>query len=355
MLLLFLNPNTEDKQDELNFEIDERGEPVFMALLDDNSIFYFYMNYQNIGASYYRYYFNSDEIVEIGDISNFYLDVSSYVKVGDKLYFYVAEAESNTEICNALYYIDIQDNTLHFVAKDEDSVPGLYISNFDDAIVSLKNVRKGNEIITYLDFYHINSKKWDRKLETSFNEVTKEGSALYVCHSDGEFLYVIEDMYHNKICNTVLRKYDKNMKVIKEINLDSDDLQYVLREGRITNIYVFQDYIYIVNTAMERFLGKIKENSVKTILLAESLFKDMNLYEKDISLFYLSNKNVVFELNLQTEIIKEKRLNIDKSKDLTIHLIMSNRENMFLILTDGNFENHYYFIKKEKFENYIFQ
>ena len=385
VVYLFLFQGNEIEKEKIlpekNFSLadEKKGEPGYIALLEDNSLLYFY--YGGGKSEYYRYDFQTGEHIKIGEIQNFSLDAGSYVKIRDAVYFYVSRQTSNQnssalhddtlqkeeEGRNYLYKIDLKENTLEQITEEGDtdlSLPGLFISSLGDSSVTLKNENKDGKIITYLEFYNTESEQLEKTEKAVFDPEKKEGEAYYICHGNGERLYVIKDIYENGICKSVLSEYDQERNLMWRVFLDEEEIKNFFKQGRIYKMDSAGEEFSLFSTSGEGYLGRIQKNGeqreIQTLFQMEGLCSVMDArnFEKTESMFYVKGENYLLFSNLTKNYsrggLKQVSLKVEEGTELRLRSALKNGETLFLVMEDEAFRSHCYLLKRSEIEEYLF-
>lgn len=283
---------------------------------------------------YYRYYFNENKRIEIGEISNLYIYTNTTVEKDGWLYFIVSVLEEDGKAKNKLCGIHLSDNTLHDISEcDDNSLPGLNIYSYDDKIVTLKNiVNEDNTITTFLDMYDFDLKKWipgEKKVWRSFNE---EGEAFYVFYADEKQLYVIEDEYASKEAKSrrMLSIYNPNDHEKEAIDLSGEILDYT-RSGRLIQLSVDDNLLYMKNTSDYGFVAKIENNRFVTMIDKQKYLTKVwvnNHSQNEKNMYYIRRSDKLFFYDAETDSFQD--IHIDLKKNESIHVAMVDGNSLFL-------------------------
>lgn len=219
------------------------GSTEYLGLLENNMLIYF--SSQDKQLNYYMYNLATQKNIKLGNIKGNYVLVDSAAMLNNKLYFYVTTILNNG-FENILYTVDLQEHKLEQIEHKDNSLYGVYTFSFGEKIIALKNERYNDTIVTYIDTYSPTIDKWEKYLINSYNETERKGSALYVCCTEGEYLYTIEDRYNNKQCKSFLVTYDSDFEEKNSILL-SDEVKKFIDENRITEIRIWNNFFYLKN------------------------------------------------------------------------------------------------------------
>ena len=270
-----------------------RGRVEYLGLLSEDSILYYDPSSRR--TDYYIYNFSTRENRKVGEIDNYYLDVSSATLLNDSVYFYIAQ-QQGSQLKNILCQINPDSNTLNIIEKEDSSLPGLYIYTLGDGVITLKNERVEQYITTYLDIYYPSENRWEKHNVNVYDSEKISGSALYVLYADGETLYTIEDRYEGDICNSYLVTYDQKLQQKNNIQISGELLSF-MNERRINGLYLWDDYIYVKNIANDAFIGYIDGDEIKKVFAAPTLLLCGSLTHNNSPVFYTHSGNTFYSID----------------------------------------------------------
>lgn len=235
----------------------------YYNLLDDGSLIC--AEYYS-GAHYYRYYYESDTLTEIGVIEDFALCFGgiSMVQIGSSLYFIVT-VEKDGEGVNRLFSIDTDSNTISAHPNDDASLWGLSYFRYGDYVATLKNVvDEDNMIYTFVDLYDPEEDVWQKAYQNIFNNETKEGSAIVLIYGTEEYLYLLTDIYSApRVCETYLKQYDLEGNELASILVPLEVTDYT--EYRPFNMCVADEYFYLGDISNFGYIGKINGTTIEPV------------------------------------------------------------------------------------------
>lgn len=274
------------------------GSTEYLGLLENNMLIYF--SSQDKQLNYYMYNLATQKNVKLGNIKGNYVLVDSAAMLNNKLYFYVTTILNNG-FENILYTVDLQEHKLEQIEHKDNSLYGVYTFSFGEKIIALKNERYNDTIVTYIDTYSPTIDKWEKYLINSYNETERKGSALYVCCTEGEYLYTIEDRYNNKQCKSFLVTYDSDFEEKNNILL-SDEVKKFIDENRITEIRIWNNFFYLKNISNDGFIGYIKDNKkIEKIYSDKQLSISSSANSTDEPIFYIRDTNTFFTLDIKNQ------------------------------------------------------
>ena len=270
-----------------------RGRVEYLGLLSEDSILYYDPSSRR--TDYYIYNFSTRENRKVGEIENYYLDVSSATLLNDSVYLYIAQ-QQGSQLKNILCQINPDSNTLNIIEKEDSSLPGLYIYTLGDGVVTLKNELNEQYITTYLDIYYPSENRWEKHNVNVYDSENISGSALYVLYADGETLYTIEDRYEGDTCNSYLVTYDQKLQQKNNIQISGELLSF-MNERRINGLYLWDDYIYVKNIANDAFIGYIDGDEIKKVFAAPTLLLCGSLTHNNSPVFYTHSGNTFYSID----------------------------------------------------------
>ena len=287
---------------------DERNPLVYFGLLSNGEFLYYQT--EDGAAAFYSYNSIDGNTTSIGKVDNYYLDTGSAVLLNNRLYFYATISGVNNSLKNVLFNIDISNKKINRNEKDDNSLAGLYIYQLSDSVISLKTERNEDIVTTYLELFNAKNETWTRFGVNEFNEELRTGSALYVMYADGDHAFVIQDIYDQSgICESYFVQYDDSMNEQQRILLQGDVKNFLTNgRGRITEMKVWHDFVYLKNISSSGFLGQIEGTSIIEIKQDNEFITASTLYINDEPLFYTRQGDRYFTLNMESGLLNENQV-----------------------------------------------
>ncbi|MEY8332475.1 hypothetical protein AALB53_05095 [Lachnospiraceae bacterium 47-T17] len=308
------------------------NQPVYFGFFKNGDLLY----YQEESGTLTFYIYNTEYgKKEIGTIENFFLDTGSSVLLDNRLYFYITVSEGDDSYKNILYDFDLENQKIMKHEKKDNSLPGINVFAIGDSVVTLKNERYGDRIETYLDFFNPISNTWKKACSSEFYESRKEGSALYAMYADGNMISIIQDIYdENGDYTCYFVQYNETLDEIRRIRLQGDIERFLKTgKGRVNELMVFDDYIYLRNLSSQAFLGKLTGDEVIKIKEENQLIAAATFYpERDVFFFYRFG-NAYLVLDKESGTLEEYPLKVKKNHDL-LHIYYAGGH--FLIIGGKN-------------------
>jgi len=296
----------------------------FMSLINKSIIGVDYDARLRNEYSIYRYYFETNERVDIGVIQNFSMTYGRPVVSNDFLYLFVAAYENNI-IVNNLYSINLKTNEMEILFTNDNSITVTPVSTMSGNLYFLgtnTNVEE-NTIYSHISKLDdetkqplsvINKYKYDPNIGDIFVNFAAYNDELYVLtmvKENNETIYVVDI-------------YDISYNLTKRLYLD-ETLGDIQTDQRITKFYVVDGYVFIRTTG-QGLLGKIDDTKIVSVLVDPGLdmaFNAFNNFEENC-IFYVMRTNIHYVLNLKNNTLVEKEWVYDDTR--VISYILSDNE-----------------------------
>lgn len=333
LVLTSCEPVIETPYTTLNFtnEFDSKENLLnIVSYLDDNSLLYYVVNEGT--AHFYRMFADeSATTVKVGTIEGYYLDAGSVALYDNKVFFY-ATILDNEVLENQLFSIDLETNDLNQYIFQDGSLYGLRVYVIENQIVTLKNVVNGDVITTYIETFQPDSNKWKIVIKGEYNSNDRTGDAIYGFYADGKYLYTIEDRYNDKLSKSFFVTYDSSFNKIREIELNDDALKFLQNgNGRLIELYINGEYIYLRNISNQGFIGKITSEHIEGVLEENGMIPVIDIYNREEKLYFTRRSNRLYSFKYMTN--GWERLKVDGS-EIELLQLFSNHENL-IVLADG--------------------
>lgn len=205
------------------------------AVLDD-SIIYSVFNEQNI--DYFRFCYDTNEIVKIGAVEKYILGQGYEVLIGDYLYFYATQAESeaavflNDEYTNILYAINLADNSLNVISENTEYLPGAFTCACgNDLAVAQSKRNPDGSVTSFLEI--IDTGTYERKAKSEefvyAEENITESDGGYLLDAKGQNITIIST-FQNKVYAQIydadhdsflIKEYDDELNLLRTIDANA--------------------------------------------------------------------------------------------------------------------------------------
>ena len=321
-----------DAKKRIDFEDFNNGKNNlnYLSFRENDSVIYLYAENGNVTC--YRYYFNDGKNVKIAELQDLDGYSSTVAELNEDIYFIVAKRCEDGEIKNELVSISLSNNTLKVLSDcDDKSLPGLEVYLWQNQIVTLKNiVNSDKSIVTLLDGYDLNHDRWETGEKCLWKSYQEEGAALYAFYSDGDKLYAIKDEYAEEGLKRRLISYGPSYEELFSIPFTGDFLDYS-NSGRIIQLFVDDDLIYIRNTSNYGCAARITDGTFETVRenqknLTKAWISSRQGEKEDV--FYIRRSNVLLLWDPNRKAFKEICLDLDEGE--SIHVAMIDGNSLFL-------------------------
>lgn len=315
--------------------ISSEESPVFLALMEDNSVLFYLSDGDKISI----YLYDGEKILRrIGNIDNYYLDTGVTALLKGHVYMYATLVDNMGRTYNALCDIDVKLGTVTIMDKEYDTLPGVNVYATEEDIVSLKTSRTNDEIITYIDKYNPETKTWRKISEKAFNESKQSGEAINAICTDGEGnIYSLEDYYdEDGKCTHHLTKYDNTYEQNYRKKLKGACNAFVDNtENRIVELKVFDKFLYLRDLSSNGFIGSIVDD-MTAIQSGEEIMAAISSIDAQEMLFYIRGTEKAYLID--TENNKLTPLEMDLQKDSTLLQIWTNRDSYLVVTIDDEWK-----------------
>ncbi len=246
--------------------------------IQDGNVFYSSYEEQDTILAFYRYHIDENITYKIGEIENPYIDSGDFVAVDDCIFFYcnviISDlSNSGAKVENALYQMDITENTLQKIASDFVDQTLVYISAADDNIISFKGKLNGSESITYLDIVDVSKKEnvnFDTIIFKVYDREQKSGEIIYNFSVYDAIIYVMVGT-RNSTNDTLwtIEEYDCNGNYIDSVDLNNEITDLINGE-RISKFEIFKEYGFIRTFSGSGILFHLSSDKISPILSSET-------------------------------------------------------------------------------------
>jgi hypothetical protein len=170
------------------------------------------------------------------------------------------------------------------------------------------------------------------------------GSIILNCFVDGEKIYASVDVCDGE-GNTKSTIDEYGIDFTKERSINIDDVSEYIRRSRPNEIAIFGDYIYMRNYSDDGLIGKIENNSVKSLIQERGLEVALNRADdqtRDKQLFYIRRSCNYFVLDIPSGTLSEKVF--DTIENFSRLFVLANSDNVLVVLRADN----------DKLDRYVF-
>ncbi|MDR2600224.1 MAG: hypothetical protein LBC73_08115 [Oscillospiraceae bacterium] len=317
-----------------------------IAILDDSIIFEGNNNAPDAERNnriYYRYYFSTSSFVHIGTFHNFYMSTGDFTFIDNLIYFDSTLYTDMGAIYNAIFMIDLEQNSLTSLIEDMHSEPIFHIMPYKDGLLSLKRRLEDGYEISYFETFCLDTKKTEIILETKVNIESYEGSEYLSYTIRDDMIYVI---YYDSQSddNIVIRVYDENLKVVRTITFGETE-QRIL-QNRPHTFRLFGDFAYIYNYSTWGYIVRIEDDDYLSYIHSGKMLRittSANIKDDKLLLWEGFSVNV-FLFDIKTGTVEKVLMDFDDGYN--IMYITANETLMYICIfpEEISYSNYRYFL-----------
>ncbi|WP_336787676.1 hypothetical protein [Paenibacillus sp. MMO-177] len=323
-------------------EIERYG----ILVLTDDSIIYNRIPTRSVDSiaemDYYRYNFETKENIKLGTIENWSYEAKyDTTVIGNSLYMFVTTGEIS-DIKNRtlhLYRVDLISNTMSVIFSEKGGFPYNTMTAMGNKLLMVRVIPTGgSEIEEY------NTETNERKIlkKFDFDDKANNGDAIRQITSDENTISLLRlRIESDRTSKLYLDVYDHDMSFLRTVDVSTipskstDSLESELRQG-VTNFVVANNYIYYENFSITRYLGKIENGSLRSIMDVNPEFEMSSESVKSnfSGLFYQSfNKNNdLYLLNYIDGTLRKATFNIDDQRYYIINISRNTKDNLLITM-----------------------
>lgn len=295
---------------------------------------------------YYRYIFETNENIKLGTIKNWSYEAKyDTTVIGNSLYMIVTTGEIS-DIENRtlhLYEVDLISNTMSVVFSEKGGFPYNTMTAVGTKLLMVRVIATGGS-----ELEEYNTETNERKIlkKFDFDDKANIGEAIRQITSDETTISLlrlkIESNGQIRLCLDV---YDHDMNFLHTVDVSTipskvtDSPESELRQG-VSNFVIANDYIYYANFSITRFLGRIENNSLRSIMDVNPEFEmsSESVKSKFSGLFYQSfgKNNDLYLLNYSDGTLKKATFNVDDERYYIINISRSRNDNLLITMRYKN-------------------
>lgn len=311
---------------------------TYIALTDDSYIF---MIMNGGKTTYYRQYLYEDTVKELGVIENFVLSTKGSAKVGQSIYFTVVINGGTSEYVG-LYEIDLEENTLSEVARDNQCSYDAYTFSYGECVAIAKNIYGEDKVQTYIDVYDPQDNKLFTILNKEMNNESLEGAIILRACSDGDNLFTLMDIGtgggSTPETSIVVCGQDGQSRAVKqEKKISLGSLEDYIMQARVFQMIVLNEYIYMSNYSNLSFFGKIDDDTISPIIEKHNL--EFAGGGDKIVLYERGSNNIII-VNPRTGEYSDKT--IAGKNNYSIKCILANETDALIVLKSAGKKDYVY-------------
>lgn len=344
-----LNPNASISNEAISiYDINNtkigKIERYGALVLTDDSIIYNKIPTGSVDSisemDYYRYIFKTKENVKLGTVNNWSYEAKyDTTFIDNSLYMFVTTGDISdiTSRTLRLYKIDLKSNTMSVVFSESGGFPYNSMTAVDKKLLMIRVIAAGG---SELEEYNLETMERKILKKFDFDDKANTGEAIRQITSDENTISLLRlKIDSDGKSELFLDVYDHDMKFQNSVDVSTispnstDATQNELRQG-VSNFVVANNYIYYANFSITRFLGKIKNKSLRPIIEVNPEFEMSSESAKSelSGLFYQSfgKKNDLYLLSYSDGMMRKTTFNAD---DKRYYMINISRYNDKLLIT----------------------
>lgn len=291
---------------------------------------------------YYRYIFDTNENIKLGTIKNWSYEAKYDTSVIDNsLYMFITTGDTHV-ISNRtleLYKVDLSDNTMSVIFSEKGGFPYNTMTVTGNKLLMVRVITAGGCEVEEYDTIS-GSRKIIKKFD--FNDKTSTGETIRQITSDESTISLLRlKMESENKINLYVDIYDHEMNFLHSVDVSTipakltDSPKNELQQG-VSNFVVKNNYIYYANFSITRFLGKIENKSLRSIMEINPEFEIAaeSVKSKNTGLFFQSfNKdNDLYLLNYADGTIKKSTFKADDERYYIIYVSRDTDDNLLLTM-----------------------
>ncbi|WP_028612758.1 hypothetical protein [Paenibacillus harenae] len=323
-------------------EIERYG----ILVLTDDSIIYNKIPTGSVDSitemDYYRYIFETNENIKLGTVKNWSYEAKyDTTVIGNSLYMMVTTGEIS-DIENRtlhLYKVDLISNTMSVIFSEEGGFPYNTMTAVGNKLLMVRIIPTGGS-----ELEEYNTETNERKIlkKFDFDDKANTGEAIRQITSDENTISLLRlKIESDGKLWLYLDVYDHDMSFLRSVDVSTissnstDSPESELRQG-VSNFVIANDYIYYANFSITRFLGKIENDSLRSIMDVNPEFEmsSESVKSKSSGLFYQSfgKDNDLYLLNYTDGTLRKTTFNGDDERYYFINISRNTNDNLLITM-----------------------
>lgn len=326
-------------------EIERYG----ILVLTDDSIIYNKIPTGSVGSvtdmDYYRYIFKTKENIKLGTVKNWTYEAKyDTTVIGNSLYMFVTTGKLDIENRTLhLYKVDLISNTMSVIFSEKGGFPYNTMTAVGDKLLMARVIATGGS-----ELEEYNTETNERKIlkKFDFDDKANIGEAIRQITSDENTISLLRlKIESDGKSRLYLDVYDHDMSFLRTVDVSTipsnstDSPENEVRQG-VSNFVVVNDYFYYENFSITRFLGKIENDSLRSIMDVNPEFEMSceSVKSKFSGLFYQSfgKNNDLYLLKYTDGTLKKTMFNIDDERYYIINISRDTNDNLLITMRYKN-------------------
>lgn len=323
-------------------EIERYG----ILVLTDDSIIYNKIPAGSVESAakmdYYRYIFETKDNIKLGTVDNWLYEAKyDTTVIGDSLYMFVTTGTSLDRENRTLhlYKVDLNNNAMSVVFSEKGGFPYNSMTAVGNKLLMARVIAKGGSELEEYDI-ETNERKILKRFD--FDNKAQIGEAIRHITSDHQTLSLLRlKIESDGKTQLYLDTYDHNMSFLRTVDVSTipshstDSPGNELRQG-VSNFAVVNDYFYYENFSITRFLGKIENESLSSIMDINPEFEmsSESVESKLSGLFYQSfgKNNDLYLLNYTDGTLKKTTFKVDDERYYIINISRNSNDDLLITM-----------------------
>jgi hypothetical protein len=321
-----------------------------ILVLTDDSIIYNKIPTGSVDSitdmDYYRYIFKTKENIKLGTVKDFSYEAKYETTViGNSLYMFITAGDF-ADIKNRtlhLYKVDLISNTMSVIFSQKGGFPFSTMTAVGNKLLMDRLIATGGS-----ELEEYNTETNERKIlkKFDFDDKANIGEAIRQITSDENTISLLRlKMESGGKSRLYLDVYDHDMNFLRSVDVSTipshstDSPENELRQG-VSNFVVANDYFYYANFSITRFLGKIENDSLRSIMDVNPEFEmaSESVKSKFTGLFYQSfgKGNGLYLLNYKDGTLRKTTFNVDDERYYIINISRNTNDNLLITMRYKN-------------------
>ncbi|WP_419876192.1 hypothetical protein [Candidatus Pristimantibacillus sp. PTI5] len=321
-----------------------------VLVLTDDSIIYNKIPTGSVDSitamDYYRYIFKTKENIKLGTVKNWSYEAKyNTTVIGNSLYMFVTTGDIS-DIENRtlhLYKVDLISNTMSVIFSEKGGFPYNTMTAVGNKLLMVRVIATGGS-----ELEEYNTETNERKIlkKFDFDDKANIGEAIRQITSDENTISLLRlKIESGGKSRLYLDVYDHDMSFLRSVDVSTipsnstDTPESELRQG-VSNFVVAKDYIYYANFSITRFLGKIENDSLRSIMGVNPEFEmsSESVKSKFSGLFYqsFSKENDLYLLNYTDGTLRKTTFNVDDERYYIINISRNTNDNLLITMRYKN-------------------
>lgn len=259
----------------------------------------------------YLYEVTSDVYTKIGEIKNFLLSNQSVSVLNGKAYFFVTTDDLLGKK-NCFYCIDTATDKLKKIYSERLYQSFNYLTVFNGKLYSTKGDKVGQNGVTYIEEYDIDTKKRKTVMQVKVNHTDKTGEIILNIASNGVNFYLYSQRYEDNKIQHYCDTYNSEFCLVESKKIDLKGKSEIF-QNVISRFAVKDGNIYMQNLSNSAMLEDINGKNKSIITDFENpLWLSYRFSDKQPWIFYYRGQTDIYSINSSGELKKSEKFKISE-------------------------------------------